>query len=261
MNMAELVTYSKENGIAHIIIDNPPLNVMGSAVQQQIKKVFEQVQQDEEVVCAILTTAGNKAFMAGADIKEFPQLMDNPNMKEEVMEIHGMLHTVDQLPKPTIVVLDGLTLGGGCELALAFDIRIAEAHAFIGLPEVKLGLFPGGGGTQRLSRVVGAAKAKEMMYTGEPIAASDAEKIGLVNHVTPQGEGLNLAMKLAGQIANQSLQSLFRIKQAVDEGLEKNLQDGIDLEATLFTDVFQTEDVREGVDAFINKSKPVFKHK
>ncbi|MGP4107879.1 enoyl-CoA hydratase [Virgibacillus sp. L01] len=258
--MGQLVSFKKENGIAVITIDNPPLNVMGQQVQQELKEITEKVEADLEVVCVVLTTAGTKAFMAGADIKEFPNMIGNPDMRSGVMEMHNMLNNLDNLPKPTIAVLDGLTFGGGCELALTFDIRIAEEHTTIGLPEVKLGLFPGGGGTQRLPRLVGEAKAKELMFTGEPITADAAEKIGLVNHVVPTGDGLNKAMNLANQIADKSLQSLSRIKQAVDEGIEMNLTDGIEREATLFTDIFQTDDVKEGVQAFIEKRKANFKH-
>ncbi|WP_404452939.1 enoyl-CoA hydratase/isomerase family protein [Virgibacillus necropolis] len=259
--MTELVSYKKDNGIAVITIDNPPLNVMSRQVQDEIQAIIRDIKHDNEVVCVVLYTAGTKAFIAGADIKEFPAMIGNPTMRTQVMEIHEMLNELDHLPKPTIAVLDGLTFGGGCELALTFDIRIAEEHATLGFPEVKLGLFPGGGGTQRLPRLVGEAKAKELMYTGEAISADTAEKIGLVNQVVPTGQGMEKAMVLADQIATKSLQALSRIKQAVDEGLDLNLADGIEREATLFSEVFQTEDVKEGVEAFIGKRKANFKHK
>lgn len=259
--MTQLVSYKKENGIAVMTLDNPPLNVMSRQVQKEIQAIIEEIKHDDEVVCVVLHSAGDKAFMAGADIKEFPTMIGNPEMRPQVMEIHNMLNDLDNLPKPTIVVLDGLTFGGGCELALTFDIRIAEEHATIGFPEVKLGLFPGGGGTQRLPRIVGEAKAKEMMYTGEPISVNNATGIGLVNQVVPTGDGLKTAMDLAAQIATKSLQALSRIKQAVDEGLEVSLSEGVEREATLFTEVFQTEDVKEGVEAFIGKRRPDFKHK
>lgn len=163
--MAKLVSYEKENGIAHVTINNPPLNVLGQKVQKELKEVVTKLETDDEVVCVVLTTFGDKAFIAGADIKEFPSMIGNPKMREDVMDMHDMLNKLDDLAKPTIVVLDGLTLGGGCELALAFDIRIAEEHAQVGFPEVNLGIFPGAGGTQRLPRLVGSSKAKEIMYT------------------------------------------------------------------------------------------------
>jgi len=227
-NMTQLVSYKKEDGIAVITINNPPLNVFGQQVREELEDIIIKLETDQEVVCVVLNTTGNKAFVAGADIKEFPTMIGNPAMRANVMAMHNTLNKLDNLPKPTIVVLDGITLGGGCELALAFDIRIAEEHAAIGFPEVNLGLFPGAGGTQRLPRLIGDAKTKEIMYTGESITADAAERIGLVYQVVPSGEGLETAMNLGTQIASKSLQSLSRIKTAIDEGLEKNLSEGID---------------------------------
>ncbi|SDH89097.1 enoyl-CoA hydratase/isomerase family protein [Alteribacillus bidgolensis] len=259
--MAEVVKWKKEDGIAVVTIDNPPLNVLSKQVTSDLKEITENIREDDEVVCVILTGAGDKAFMAGADIKEFPELMGNPDMKNYVMNSHHMLQELEDLPKPTIALLNGMTFGGGCELALTCDMRIAEAHAQVGLPEVKLGLFPGGGGTQRLPRLVGTAKAKELMFSGEPINAEEAEKIGLVNKVVPTGRGMEMARQAASHMADQSLQALSRIKKAVNEGIEMNLSDGLEKEADLFVDVFQTEDVKEGVNAFIEKRKPNFKHR
>jgi len=259
--MSGEVTVSKENGVAVVVIDNPPLNVLSSTIFQQLQSVFTELEQDDEAVVVLLTTAGTRAFIAGADIKEFPQLMGNPDMKTAVMATHNVLTYIDDFPKPTIAVLDGLTYGGGCELALACDLRIAEEQAQIALPEVKLGLFPGGGGTQRLPRLVGDAKAKEMMYTGEPISAAQAERMGLVNQMVPQGAGIQAAKEMGAKIARYSLQSLARIKKAVDEGADLSLQDGIEREADLFVEVFQSEDVREGVAAFLERRPPVFRHR
>ncbi|MDV2683103.1 enoyl-CoA hydratase [Alkalihalophilus lindianensis] len=259
--MSSKVEVQKEKGIAVITINNPPLNVMDKDVINGLRQTFQQLNDDSETVVVILTGAGEKAFMAGADIKEFPQLMDHPNMKEPVMETHAVLNQIDFFEKPTIAVLNGLTFGGGCELALTCDIRIAEAHAQIGLPEIKLGLFPGGGGTQRLPRLVGEAKAKELMFTGEPIDAKTAGTIGLVNHVTDRGAGMGKAMEIAQQIRRHSLPALHCIKKAVDEGLDMSFPQAIEHEAELFAKVFQTEDIREGVTAFFEKRKPEFKHR
>ncbi|WP_026674646.1 enoyl-CoA hydratase [Alkalihalobacterium bogoriense] len=258
---SQVVELEIEKGIATVTINNPPLNVLSAKVVKQLQSVFTELETDEKVIVVILTGAGNTAFMAGADIKEFPHLMDDPNMKESVLATHAVYNQIDFLHKPTIAVLNGLTFGGGCELALTCDIRIAEEHSQIGLPEVKLGLFPGSGGTQRLPRLIGEAKAKEMMFTGDPISALEAEKIGLVNHVVSTGEGMEKAKNLANKIARHSLQSLSRIKKAVDEGGEQHLAAGIELEASLFEAVFRTEDVREGVSAFIEKRKPSFQHR
>jgi enoyl-CoA hydratase len=259
--MGEFVRFEKEEGIVVVTIDNPPMNVLSSQVVSELGEIFSIIAEDPEAVVVILTGAGNRAFMAGADIKEFPQLIESENKKEVVMRSHHVQNQIDFLPKPTIAVLNGITFGGGCELALTCDLRVAEAHAQIGLPEIKLGIFPGGGGTQRLPRLIGEAKAKELMYTGEPISAEEAERIGLVNQVVPSGEGMEAARKLAKKIAGYSLPALSRIKRAVDEGAERSLKEGIDREADLFTEVFQTEDAKEGVQAFIEKRAPRFKHR
>lgn len=258
--MSGQVLVEKENHIAIVTIDNPPLNVLSSNILTSLSDAFSSLENDEEVVAVLLTGAGNRAFAAGADIREFPDMMKSPKLKSLVMRIHEAMNRVDRLNKPTIAVLNGTTFGGGCELALACDIRIAEEHAQLALPEVKLGLFPGGGGTQRLPRLVGEAKAKEMMFTGDPISAKEALKIGLVNHVVPTGTGLDAAKELAKKITRFSLQSLSRIKRAVDDGLQMPLLSGIERETELFVEVFQTEDIQEGVQAFLEKRKPNFKH-
>lgn len=259
--MADEVRVAKDGGVAVVVIDHPPLNVLSHDIFLQLDDTFQRLAHDDEVVVVVLTTAGDRAFIAGADIKEFPSLMANANMRGEVMETHHAITRIDRFPKPTIAVLDGLTLGGGLELALAFDLRIAEEHAHLGLPEVKLGLFPGGGGTQRLSRIVGEAKAKEMMFTGDPVSAAEAYRVGIVNQVVPTGAGLDAARAMAAKITRHSLQSLTRIKRAVDQGLEMPLERALEHEADLFVEVFQTEDVREGVSAFIERRQPTFNHR
>lgn len=259
--MTLFVQVEKAEQVAIVTINNPPLNVMNTLVVQELNEVFSGFEYDDEVVAVIITGYGNKAFMAGADIKEFPQLIGKANLKPTFMESHAVLNRIDNFPKPTIAVLNGLTLGGGCELALTCDIRIAEEHAQLGLPEIKLGLFPGGGGTQRLPRLVGESKAKELMFTGDAITAQTAEKIGLVNSVVPTGEGLQTAKDLAKKISRHSLQALSRIKRAVDEGADLSLEKSIEREAELFEEVFQTEDIKEGVQAFIEKRRPTFSNR
>ncbi|MFJ7747316.1 enoyl-CoA hydratase [Peribacillus sp. NPDC097295] len=259
--MTNLVRVEKENMLAIVTIDNPPLNVISKQVLQGLLGIFTQLENDNEIVAVLITGAGDMAFAAGADIKEFPQMMGNPNMMETVRESHEILTKIDKFPKPTIAALNGITLGGGCELALACDLRVAEASVQIGLPEVKLGLFPGAGGTQRLSRLVGNAKAKEIIFTGDPLTAQEAERIGLVNKVVEQGDGLMESKKLASKMTSHSLQALSRIKKAIDEGSEATLEHGLEIEANLFEEIFQTEDVKEGVTAFLEKRKPAFSHR
>jgi len=194
--MGNLVSFEKQDGIATVTINNPPLNVLGRKVVEQLNDVFSTIAIDPDIITIILTGAGDRAFMAGADIKEFPEKLGG-NMKEGSIKTHHTLNLIASLPKPTIAMLNGITLGGGCELALTCDFRIAEEHVQIGLPEIKLGIFPGGGGTQRLPRLIGKTKAKELMFTGDPLTAQEAKEIGLVSKVVPKGEGMEAAVKLA----------------------------------------------------------------
>ncbi len=260
--MGKLVRYEVEDGIATVIIDNPPMNVLSRQVVTELGEIFRGIAMDPNVVVVILTGAGNRAFMAGADIKEFPGWLDleTEELKRNTLKTNEILNEIANLPKPTIAYLNGYTFGGGCELALACDIRIAETTTQLGLPEVKLGLFPGGGGTQRLPRLVGEAKAKELMFLGEPILAEEAHKIGLVNQVVPEGKGMETAQRMARKMASYSLEALSRIKVSVNEGMQQSLEDGLELEAELFADIFSTEDVREGVQAFLEKRTPTFQH-
>ncbi|RLL46844.1 enoyl-CoA hydratase [Oceanobacillus piezotolerans] len=256
--MVELLYVNKSNGVATVVIKNPPMNVLSQQVTKELDIVFGQLEEDNEVISIILTGDGEKAFMAGADIKEFPE---RDAEKGDEIDTHTVFNRIENIPKPTIAVLNGFTLGGGLELALTCDIRIAENHAKIGLPEVNLGLLPGAGGTQRLPRIVGSSKAKEMMFTGSPVDAEEAHKLGIVNKVVPKGEGREAAEKLANKLANQSLQALSRIKRLVNVGSELPLEEGLEMEKQLFNDLFVTEDAKEGVSAFIEKRKPVFTHK
>lgn len=261
--MDSLIQFEVEQGVAVVTINNPPMNVLSHQVSQELLSAFKTLASDETVIVIVLTGAGEKAFMAGADIKEFPQLITK-NREEILQHNKGTVEAIRYLatiPKPTIAMLNGYTFGGGCELALACDIRIAEIGTQIGLPEVKLGIFPGGGGTQRLPRLIGSAKAKELMFIGEPVAAEEALQLNLVNQVVQKGEGLLAAKKMAAQIASRSIQALSRIKASVDDGLNETLEAGLNTEAQHFADIFATEDAKEGVNAFIEKRTPTFKNK
>jgi len=175
--------------------------------------------------------------------------------------LHASLGKIAHLGKPTIAAVNGLALGGGLELSMACDIRIVAANAQLGQPEIKLGLFPGAGGTQRLPRLVGAGIAKALMYVGDPVSAEEAHRIGLANKVVPAGEALAAAKQMGQTIAGMAGVALRSIQEAVNQGLDTTLDAGLQIEADLFAKVFQTEDVREGVDAFINKRKPNFRHR
>ncbi len=257
----EQVLLHIEEGIAVITINNPPLNILDANVVNGLLQVTTDIRNHAEVKVVVLTGQGTRAFMAGGDIKSFPELIG----KGEEVAYQGSkflqepLDAIMNLPCPTICVLNGLALGGGCELALSCDVRIAEEHMEIGLPEVKLGLFPGAGGTQRLPRLIGVSKAKELIFTGDPVPAAKALEIGLVNEVVKTGEGMQAAYTLARKISRHSAKALQYAKHAIDEGLNGSLEEGLETEARYFGKVFQTEDVKEGVSAFMEKRRAVFK--
>jgi enoyl-CoA hydratase len=258
-----VVHWDKDEGIATVTIDNPPVNILSADVVHQLSNVIDEVEMDPEVIVVIITGNGNKSFVAGGNIKEFPDWIGKGEeyAEKKSLWLQHPLNKIDRLSKPTIAAINGFALGGGCELALSCDLRVAEEQVLIGLPEVKLGLFPGAGGSQRLPRLIGEGKAKEMMLTGEPISAAEAKEIGLVNYVVPQGRSLEKAKELAEKMANYSLAALSYMKKAIREGREKPLEEGLNIEAKYFGKVFQTKDVREGVSAFIEKRKPKFVHK
>ncbi|PID04061.1 MULTISPECIES: enoyl-CoA hydratase/isomerase family protein [unclassified Sporosarcina] len=253
-----VVKVEKQDKIAIVTIDNPPMNTMSEEVIQALGETFAKLNADSEVLAIIITGAGERAFMAGGEIKDFPEKMGNSNLVPEFLKTHKILNSIDFSPKPTIAVLNGYALGGGCELALTCDLRISEEQALLGVPESTLGLLPGGGGTQRLPRLIGEARAKELMFTGEHITAEEALRIGLVNRVVPKGEGLDAGLKLAKKICRNSPTAVRNIKKAVDEGLELPFNKAIEREAELFQELFLTEDVKEGVQAFLEKRRPEF---
>ena len=260
MEYKEKVSLTIEDQIAILIIQNPPVNILDADVVEQLHRKIDEIEQTPTVKVVLITGVGDKAFMAGGDIKSFPEWMGKgvDVAKTKSQWLQHPLNRIEGLPYPTICILNGVALGGGCELALACDIRIAEEHIKIGLPEIKLGLFPGAGGTQRLARLVGKAKAKEIIFTGEPLTAEQALSIGLVNIVVKKWYGLTTGIQLAKKIANHSRQALMYAKQAIDEGYEQSLSNALKTEAHYFGCVFQTEDIKEGVAAFIEKREPRF---
>ena len=256
-----MIRLEKEGPLAIVTLTNPPLNVLHPQMVRELDACFTALATDPEVVVAILTGAGQRAFCAGFDIKEFPALMAPGGAEQLTTLLHRSLGKIDHLGKPTLAAVNGLALGGGLEVAMTCDIRIVAENAQLGQPEIKLGLFPGAGGTQRLPRLVGEGIAKELMYIGEPINATEAYRIGLANKVVPAGEALATAQQTGHTIAQRAGVALRYIQQAVDRGLNTTLEEGLQIEADLFAKVFQTEDVREGVDAFINKREPRFRHR
>jgi enoyl-CoA hydratase len=257
----KLMSLEQDGPLAIVTLSNPPMNVLHPQMVAELDDCFTALASDPAVVVAIITGQGERAFCAGFDIKEFPNMMAPGGAEALATKLHQGLSKIAHLGKPTIAAINGFALGGGLEVAMACDLRIVAANAQLGQPEIKLGLFPGAGGTQRLPRLVGAGIAKELMYIGDPIDANEAHRIGLANRVVPAGEALDAARDMGRTIASRAGVALRYIQQAVNRGLNTTLEEGLQIEADLFAKIFQTEDVREGVEAFINKRQPNFKHR
>lgn len=251
----------KEEGIGWIIVNRPDkLNALNSGTVKEMYSAFLAYREDEEVKAVILTGSGDKAFIAGADIGELAQF-DFESGKDYVLEGQELTKLMENYSKPLIAAVNGYALGGGTEMALACHVRIASTEARMGQPEVKLGLIPGFGGTQRLARLVGRGKALELILSGRVIDAEEAYRIGLVNQVVPPGELLSACVSLAKEmIANGPLALEYAI-QSVNRGLDKSLEEGLLLEAEFFGKACSTEDSKEGTEAFLKKRKPNFKGK
>ncbi|CAN5558496.1 short-chain-enoyl-CoA hydratase [soil metagenome] len=246
-----------DDGIVLLTINRQEkLNALNPQVTEEIGQALLDVEQDEPRVI-IVTGAGERAFVAGADISEMSSM--EPLEAKRFTEIgHAAMALLDKSPIPTIAAVNGFALGGGCELALACDIRIAAENALFGFPEVGLGILPGMGGTQRLPRLVGPALAKELIFSARRIDAAEAKEIGLVNRVVPEGEALNAARELAAEIAANGPVAVRHAKTAANRSLDVDLISGLEYEADQFSLLFATEDAREGMGAFMEKRKPQF---
>lgn len=245
--------------VAILTIDNPPVNALHPKVADAIAARLAELSGEADVRAVVLCGAG-KHFMAGADL-EFVARLDRRGAERYVLGIQKMQDDLAQLPQPVVAVLHGATLGGGCELAMACDIRIAEADLRIGQPEVSLGLIPGAGGTQALPRLVPLGRAKRMLFTAERLTAEQALEIGLVDEVVPTGTGLDHALELAGTIAGMAPLAVTAAKRAVDLGMQMSLLDANRLEATLFASLVESDDLAEGVRAFFDKRPPSFENR
>lgn len=246
-----------DNRVAIVYLDNPPLNVLTLNMTEQIIQLFDEVESDNEIRAVIITGAGEKAFCAGADIHEFAAVRNDVTEKKLRKENEAFLK-IERISKPVIAAIDGIALGGGCEMALACDIRIMAKNVKIGLPEIRLGVFPGTGGLYRLPAIIGISRAMEMMYTGESITAEEAERIGLVNHVTEEKQALSFSKKLAEKIAQQPKLSLAAIKAGVRKSIEITQEEAIQYNLKLSDAVFKSADCEEGVNAFFEKRRPQF---
>ncbi|HOV79033.1 MAG TPA: enoyl-CoA hydratase-related protein [Bacillota bacterium] len=248
-----------EEGIATVTINRPKsLNALSVEVLEQLGRVIKDLEKDDKVRAVIITGSGSKAFVAGADIAAMVS-MTAQEARDYSIFAHKIFESIEQLPKPVIAAVNGYALGGGNELAMACDIRVASSTANFGQPEITLGIIPGFGGTQRLSRLVGKGKALELILTGKMIDAKTAESIGLVNVVVPPETLLETAKAIAEKIIAFSPLATAFAKEAVNRGLEMTLDQGCKYEIELWTDCFTTEDQDIGMTAFLNKQKPTFK--
>jgi len=247
--------------IATITINRPKaMNALSPDTIKELGAVVKLIQERDDVHVILITGAGEKAFVAGGDISTFAD--SGPlQAREFALLAQNVLNMIESGSKPVIAVLNGYTLGGGCELAMACDMRLASDTTKIGQPEVNIGIIPGWGGTQRLPRLVGKGLAMEMLMTGEMIDAAEAHRIGLVNRVFPADELMDKARELAGKIAAKGQVSIRLTKEAVQRGMELDLEHANRYEADLFALCFDTEDQKEGMAAFLEKRPAKFTHK
>ena len=254
-----IVTESLADGVATVTITRPKvLNALNGSTVGELLTVFRDLSETAAVRAVLLTGAGDRAFIAGADITELAQ-MTPTEAREVALRGQALCDLVSGLGKPVIAAINGFALGGGCELAMACTIRIAADTAKIGQPEINLGIIPGFGGTQRLPRLVGPGPALEILLTGDPIAAEDAQRLGLVNRVVPSARLMDEARALAASLAAKPPVAVRYILDAVRMGMQMSLADACDYEATLFGLVAATEDRQEGTRAFLEKRPPAFK--
>jgi enoyl-CoA hydratase len=253
----DYVTIQHEDDVAVLIIDRQEkLNALDRQVVEEIGQALLEL-ESEGPRAIIVTGAGERAFIAGADIRAM-SIME-PLEAKRFSEIgHAAMALLDRSPIPTIAAVNGYALGGGCEVAIACDIRIAAENATFGFPEVGLGILPGMGGTQRLPRLIGPALAKELIFTGRRISAEEARELGLVNRVVAEGEALNAARELAAEISTNGPLAVRHAKAAANRSLDVDLISGLEFEADQFALLFATEDAREGMNAFGEKRKPAF---
>jgi len=256
----EVIQLHKENGVAIITLNRPPMNPLNSQVFRELNQAADELQADDSIKAVIITGAGDKAFAAGADITEMVKL--TPIEAYSFCQASRVaLEKIENLKKPVIAAINGLALGGGCELALTCDFRLASDTAKFGQPEINLGIIPGAGGTQRLSRLIGAAKAKELIFLGDIFDAAAAERLGLVNRVVPVDALLEEAKKLARKLASKPAVAMKMAKEAINTGVNIDISSALTLEIQNVIIAFASADSKEGMGAFMEKRKPNFTDK
>jgi len=254
------ITIEKKNQIGIVTVNRPKeLNSMNSETRKELATAFEKLDMDNDVHVSILTGSPGKAFIAGADIKEFSkmEIKDRKAMKRD----WRVTDVIANSAKPVIAMINGFCLGGGLEIAMACDLRTASTNSKLGQPEINIGIIPGAGGTQRLTRLVGEGRAMELILTGNMISAEKAESWGLVNLVTDEDQLEDMTMKIANQIAEKSSFAVERAKKSVKLVSNNTMKKGLKIEQELFVECFKSNDGKEGIKAFIEKRKPEFQGK
>lgn len=251
----EYVSVTREGPVALVRLDRPPVNALSEQVAAELEEAFTQC-QDPEIRAVVVT--GQPHFAAGADIKGFKETLDSGSKERTAGSLLHAIEVLDQLPKPTIAAVHGYALGGGCELSLGCDFRYMAEDAKIGQPEILLGLIPGAGGTQRLQRVVGFQKAKELVYTGRQVGAEEAGEIGYADRVLPTDEVLTTAMADASEWATKATVAIAAAKKALADGRGVPLDRALEIEQEGFQRSFASEDAVEGVNAFVEKREADF---
>ena len=250
----DVITYDKEDSVVWITLNRPEvLNALNDQLRRQLILALEQGRDDDEVRVIVITGAGDKAFCAGGDISEFPRLTPTDRLKKKDVTYTEL---IADMPKPVIAMVDGLALGGGNEIAMACDIVVASDNSQFGQPEIRVGIIPGAGGTQRLPRLIGEKKAKELIFTGRLISAQEALELGLINRAVPREKLRETTEELVSQLLKQSPIILRIAKTAIRNSMEMSLHIGLASERELFALCFGTEDQKEGANAFLEKRKP-----
>jgi len=259
MTDRQFVKLNLDERVATLTIDHAPVNALNQATLEELNAAVDEVIANPEVKAVVLTGAGQIAFVAGADITEFSKLADASQAQAVSQSVQAIYSKIENAPKPFIAAINGVALGGGLELAMACHLRIIGDRAKVGQPEINLGIIPGWGGTQRLPRLVGSAKAIELILSGDAITAQEAYRLNLVNKVVPGGEVLKTGRDLAKKISQKGGLAVAAALRAVVSGLQQPLEAGLAVEADGFGQVAVSEDGREGAAAFLAKRQPVFK--
>ena len=256
--MAEFVRLEVEDGVGTIRVDRPKMNALDIQVQEEIRAAAHEATARDDVR-AVVVYGGEKVFAAGADVKEMAG-MSHAEMVARAGHLQSAFTAVARIPKPVVAAVTGYSLGGGCELALCADIRIAGEGATLGQPEILLGIIPGAGGTQRLTRLVGTSRAKDLIFTGRFVKADEALRIGLVDQVVPDDEVYTAAKTWAGQFTKAAALAMRAAKESIDRGIEVDLDTGLEIERAQFAALFATEDRTAGMTSFVEQGpgKAVF---